>query len=544
MQAGLFNRKRALDGGKRTARLSKDQFSYGVVFMLRFFLFASVLVAAPTVASAEWLVAKSRHFIIYSDQKPDDLKAYATRLEKFDLAVRKGRGMDDPPLSDSNLLTVYVLANQPALESLAGRPGVAGFYIPRASGSVAFVHRGKDPRSKWELTAETVFFHEYMHHLMLQDLQLALPHWMIEGYAEFFATAEILNDGAVRFGAVPAHRAGSLFNYGTYAMRLRDMVGANYKNAGGAQIVSVYGLGWLLTHYLTFEPGRRGQATRYVEAIQKGVPARKAAEDAFGDLGKLDKELEAYLTRKTVSSVTIPATDLGVGAISIRPLGEAESAIMRVRMRSERGVDRGDAAIVAAEARRVARKYGDSAPVQAALAEAEHDAKNYEASVAAADRAIAADAKSVKAMIYKGRSMLEMGKRNRSKADWKAVRSWFAKANKLDPEDAEPLMLYYQTYKEEGAPAPKISVEGLHYAHVLVPQDSSLRFLYVRQLVAEKKVAEAKAAFTPIAYDPHLEGKSRDKMIAIMDALNAGDSAKAADLLDKREAEAEAKKKR
>ena len=72
--------------------------------------------------------------------------------------------------------------------------------MPRASGPVAIAN--SEPKKKiWDLDGRTVFFHEYLHHLMLQDATAAYPTWMTEGYAEFFATAEIRSDGSVEFVA-------------------------------------------------------------------------------------------------------------------------------------------------------------------------------------------------------------------------------------------------------------------------------------------------------------------------------------------------------
>jgi hypothetical protein len=48
-------------------------------------------------AAAAWYEAKSRHFIIYSEQRPDELQRYAEDLERFDKAVRILRTIDDPP---------------------------------------------------------------------------------------------------------------------------------------------------------------------------------------------------------------------------------------------------------------------------------------------------------------------------------------------------------------------------------------------------------------------------------------------------------------
>src|SRR5206468_9441691 len=65
------------------------------------------LISSP--ASAAWQEAKSKHFAIYADEDPRLLQAFATKLEKFDKAVRIVRSMDDPPVGDGGRLTVYVL---------------------------------------------------------------------------------------------------------------------------------------------------------------------------------------------------------------------------------------------------------------------------------------------------------------------------------------------------------------------------------------------------------------------------------------------------
>ena len=58
--------------------------------------------------------------------------------------------------------------------------------------------------------------------------------------------------------------------------------------------------GWRPAHYLAFEPSRRGQASKYIDLIQKGVPALDAAKQAFGDLKQLEKDLERYRGRDTL----------------------------------------------------------------------------------------------------------------------------------------------------------------------------------------------------------------------------------------------------
>ena len=41
---------------------------------------AALAVAVPAAASAAWQEAKSRHFIIYADLKPDQIKSFAEQI--------------------------------------------------------------------------------------------------------------------------------------------------------------------------------------------------------------------------------------------------------------------------------------------------------------------------------------------------------------------------------------------------------------------------------------------------------------------------------
>ena len=71
---------------------------------------------------------------------------------------------------------------------------------------------------------------------------------------------------------------------------------------------SIYGRGWLLVHYLTFEKSRAGQLERYVDMMSKGTPPLAAAQSAFGDLKQLDRELNSYLNRKMLAYLRLPAS--------------------------------------------------------------------------------------------------------------------------------------------------------------------------------------------------------------------------------------------
>lgn len=499
-----------------------------------------ILFLAPAPTSAAWREAKTKHFIIYSEQSPKDLRTFGSELEQFDRGVRLLRGMDDPPLTDSGRLTIYVLRSQADIARMArGAPsGVAGFYVSKASGSLAFVHSERDSQVAGALTAKTVFFHEYQHHLMLQSMNLALPLWVTEGSAEFFATARLEKDGSMTFGAPPQHRAYGLFQLD--ALTIEEMVGATNQKLTLDEREQTYARGWHLVHMLTFDKRRKGQLDTYAANIQKGMSALDAANAAFGDLKVLDRDLKAY---RKFPGFSVPKAAFSDSALTIRELAAPEDAILPTVMQSEYGVDSTLAPRVLEGARKVAARFPSDPTVLAALAEAEQDAGNNKEAVAAADRVLAAGPNHAKALIMKARALLAMGKGDRAKTDWDGLRAVIGKVNKIDPDDAEPLMLFYQSYLAQGVAPTKNAVEGLLYAQQLVPRDTNLRMSAVRQMIAGKRLAEAELLFGPMAYDPHVGSETRDRMLKVMAALKARNGKEAISLLDAERTSAERKSK-
>jgi tetratricopeptide (TPR) repeat protein len=484
------------------------------------------IAAVASVANASWYEAKSKHFVIYANESAASLETFATKLEKFDKAVRIVRAMDDPQIGDGGRVTIFVLKDTDTVSKMAvGKESpIAGFYIPRASGSVAFVPRRTAGTEEWDMNADTVFFHEYAHHLMLQNTDAALPPWLVEGFAEFFSSAEFAKDGSVHLGMPAKHRAAGLFLLDK--PKIEDLLTKSVKDDGsGEDFERFYGRAWLLTHYLTFEQSRAGQLAKYVTEVRSGIDLLKAAQDAFGDLGTLDRELDHYLRNNRFKYINVAAPGLNDVAVALRPLRVGEAAIMPIRVRSARGVDAKTAPEVAGLARAVAASYPDDPAVERELAEAEFDEHDYAASEKAADRALAADPKLAKALIYKGRAEMQLAE-SKPKADWDAIRRNFLAANKLDTEDPEPLLLYYESFGRSGERPTANAISGLEYAMILAPQDGSLRMMVVSELINARRFDEAREALEPLAYDPH-SSKSREMARKIMDALSSKDPAAA-----------------
>lgn len=429
------------------------------------------------------------------------------------------REANTPP-GPANRVTIYVVSSTDAVEALSRRNNVAGFYIGRAGGPLAVVPRKSGDGDKNDLSANAVLQHEYAHHFMYSNWPGAtFPSWFIEGFAEFHATAMVDDDGGVILGAPPQYRGRSILN-GNWMPIDRLLIAETLKlriDERGA----LYGRGWLLTHYLIFNEARDKQLGAYLKELNAGKSPLEAGH-VFGDLKQLDRELERYkLTRFAMRKVTAEAIKLG--EVKVRTLRPGESAIMSVRIRSKVGVNAETAPGVYARALKAAAPYPNDPAVQVVLAEAAYDAREYTAAEAAADRAIAADAKAIDAHIYKAMARMALARqaKDRTPATWGAIRKMITAANRLDPDDPEPLILFYRSYLMAGLPPTENAKKGLMYAFNLAPFDMGLRMNAAMMQLRDGKLAEAREMLRPIAYNPH-GGARSTAAAAIIARIDAG----------------------
>lgn len=487
--------------------------------MRNLLLFLSCLLI-PAPAHAEWWEARTDNFIVYSESSQKDARAFAEKLERFDQALRSLQNIK-PGAADSDWtrVTVYRTGEISDMGRLAGGSGVAGFYIPRHGGPVAFTparqQRGEKGAAnadrRAELDPQTVLFHEYAHHFMYRHFAAAYPSWYREGFAEAYSTIDLKDDGSFHLGHAPQSR-GPAFQYLNYSVQ-RLLQTAD--RPGIEDVYGRYTYGWLLTHYLTFEPSRSGQLQVYLKLINAGTDAAEAARTAFGDLRKLEADVKRYLNGQLPGALVRPA-NYRPPSVALRRLGLDEEAMIRVKMRSKVGVTRKKAADVAADARAIAARFPQSVPVLIALAEAELDAENLDSAQRAADAALALKPDAVEALIYRGRVDLERG--SVDPGHYVSARAWFTKAYKADPHHPSVLYYNYLTYLRQGVAPPQNAVVGLEQAFLLAPYDSELRLTVARQLLAERDGSTARRILSPLVHAPH-ESRAARALRAVYDKI-------------------------
>lgn len=484
---------------------------------MRFIVIFLFLLMFSAPAHAAWYKVESDHFTFYGTS-PKSLEEDALRLERFDGLLRKLLFI--PQTENEAKLSVYVLSGQAEVRKVYGEgaKGVAGFYRANEAGVLAVV-----PRETGEFD-NIILHHEYAHHLMLHNFSSAYPAWYVEGFAEFLSTVEFKGDNA-NLGMQAKHRAFQLYLEDTTPIRtlLSSTVGDIDKDHRG----NFYGRAWLLTHFLTFKPERKGQLQAYLKLVSEGKPSLSAAEAVFGDLDVLQKDLQRYMSARTISYLGLPFPAPAGIKVSVTELEPAFGETLRERLSLSRNTTEEERQQIVRSLEKVAKLYPGSADLWTQLADIRLRTKDYPGSIEAADTAIGLNPGAARAHLFKGiarlRQLQALG--SDDAAAWKEARGWIVRGNRSDPEDALILFEYYRSFARERRRPSESAIAGLRKATLKIPQANGFRIAYAFELMKSGNYKAAADHLLPIANSPH-GGEMAIKFQGMISALRAAETNK------------------
>lgn len=487
---------------------------------------ALALASASATAHAEWYEARSDHFVVYAEGKEADTKDFAERLERFDNALRYLQKLPiGTPVPDAQKVTVYRFGDTNDIGRLAGGRSVAGFYIPRAAGPVIFTPAKEDRQlnrlerdnPKTALNPRVVLYHEYTHHFMLRNFSAAYPSWYVEGFAELNSTIDLRPNGSFALGLPANHRSDELFRMDQISVK-RMLDPANRIDTM-EEALSKYSLGWLLIHNLTFSKSRNGQLYDYLKAVGGGENSLVAAERVFGDLGKLNAELNKYKSTNLPAIEVIPPS-YSPPKVTVRRLDPIEERTMQKQILLSRGVTRSQARSVDRELAPIAAAEPKNYVAQVLSAEAALDARNFAGATTSANRALALKPHSVDGLVYKARALIENKEGDAGR--FAEARTLLDKAMTIDPNDPRPLIETYMSWRRSGAPIPEEGAIALEAAFPLALHDDGYRMMLTRHLLEQKRLPAARQVLAPLAYSYDGRNPKDDVAGIALASLDAG----------------------
>lgn len=378
-----------------------------------------------------------------------------------------------------------------------------------------------------------------VHYFMMQHFPAAYPAWYVEGYAELLATIRFNDDGTFHVGDPPQYRAMQIFQLRQFP--LEDMLDQKHE-LSGYEGFQFYGTGWLLAHYLNFDPTRLAQLNEYLVAIGEGEDSLTAARRIFGDLDAIQDELRDY------RDGAFPGYDVTTPGYvepqpQIRPLTAIEEELIREEMELRRGVSPEDASDIADD---IVRKAGDGTmPTQShalgLLARAYYSAEDYENAMQVAQRLIEVDESNIMGPLVASWVAAERSEDDPSWQD-RAVQ-YAADALFIDENDPRTRIAYYYSFLAADMEVPENAAIALEQAFDTAGSDPTYRVFLSRQLLYEDRLGDAKAVLQPVAFRGHNQGprdadEERDpdkrppSLDEIMEKIDAGDRDAALAMMD------------
>ncbi len=280
-------------------------------------------------ASAPWVEVRSARFVVRSNAGEKRAREIDDRFERIravfhaSFPLPEGRTAKDPRVP----LTVFAAADADTHFGLLPREW-AGDAARQPPGLFL-----KTPDRYYVLLradlrgdhAYQIVYHEYFHVFASLNLP-ALPLWLSEGLADFYAATVIRSGGIERGRGMLHHKL--LLRDSASLIPMADLLEAKqgsplYADARKSRMF--YAQAWALVHMLEMSPEHRGKIAELLARLRQGQATQKAQRDVLGDPGMLQAQLAAYIRRDSYASLQLEPAGAAMPTIaSARPMPNAE----------------------------------------------------------------------------------------------------------------------------------------------------------------------------------------------------------------------------
>lgn len=294
-------------------------------------LLSTALTAGAREKSEDWLEVRSPHFTVATNSNEKQGRKIADQFERMRSVFHTAF-----PKVQIDLGTPIVVlackdeksfrALEPAAYLAKGSLQLGGLFMQGLDKNYVLLRldaQGEHPYA--------VVYHEYTHLLMGKSAEW-MPLWMNEGLAQFYENTDI-HEKDVELGQPSGQLLMVLRQNRLLPLDVLfrvDQKSPYYHEENKGNIF--YAESWALTHYLMVSD-RKNQTqhlTQYGDLLADGKDPVTAAATAFGDLKKLQAELESYVNRNSYTYFKMATiTEVDDSAFQAQPLTGTQSDAVR-----------------------------------------------------------------------------------------------------------------------------------------------------------------------------------------------------------------------
>jgi tetratricopeptide (TPR) repeat protein len=292
-------------------------------------------IAAFAASPSPWVEVRSAHFTVLTDSNEKEGRRVADQFERM-------RWMFQTLFPKTNVdpvnpILVIAAKNSKTFDSLEpasylgnGQMKLDGLFINASDKNDVLLRLDAESEHPY-----SSIYHEYTH-LQFRDDHEWMPLWLNEGLAEFMQNTEFRNKD-VLLGQPSADDILYLRQNKTIPLPVLFKVDSNSPYYHEEQKGSVfYAESWALTHYLlmTDNQKRSDRVGDYMKLLMRREDPVVAAQQAFGDLKQLQKDLDRYIHAPSYGQFILSsaAAPIDESSYKVRTLTQAEADCARAGM--------------------------------------------------------------------------------------------------------------------------------------------------------------------------------------------------------------------
>ena len=281
--------------------------------------------ATVAAGSTGWVEVRSPHFVVISNAGARDARNTAVQFEQIRAVFREALPIRQKEAGP--VVTILAVKDDKSLHELLpdywtkGHAHPAGLFVSAMNQFYIAVDLDAEGTNPYE-----TIYHEY-YHSQTAPYYPDMPTWLSEGLASFFGNSRIDGTAAIVGEASP----DLLYQLAHSKMIPLDTLfgvdrSSPYYNEQ-SKVTMFYAESWALVHYLLIgdNQAHRTMLAAYLEALDAGAKQDGAAAKAFGDLKKLQDDLENYIRRNAFYEVHYPApAQFSEEDLKVRSISEAD----------------------------------------------------------------------------------------------------------------------------------------------------------------------------------------------------------------------------